>query len=198
MEFCPNVICVRRTKIVGSDRINLAPIHALAYIKRVIINIDEPVNIRFLGFHVKDKAYCDSLKIQNTNKRFCTDIKSQYVHFHLIKEGYQPEKSMFLLAFLPRIKTENEMEQVVKELCDVIEWLEMRQQTNCVVFRYGSPRHQKDNRYQWQKSLDRIISETKDLYTIGRVVGRIKHIHEDDERCLTISTADLFDSINVS
>jgi hypothetical protein len=198
LEFCPNTICIRRTERKGSDRIDLTPVYDLAFIEKIVINIDEPVIIRFLGFHVKDKTYCGSLKVQNVNKRFCFELKSRYVHFQIIKEGYPTEKALFLLAFFPRIKSDQELYQVVKELCDITEWLGIRQQINCIIFRYGAPRHQKDNRYQWQRNLEKTIKETKKLYTIGRFIGRIKHIQENNNRCLTISSANLFDSINVS
>ena len=198
MKFCPNVINIRRTKKNGSDRLNLVPVPDLAFIKSILINIDETVIIRMLGFHVKENAYCEAFKITDTNKRYCSDIKSKYVHFQLKKEGYPSEQSNFLLAFLPRIKTEGELSKVAKELCDIIEWLEIRQQINCIVFRFGSPRHQMDNQKKWQKYLEKTIDETKRLYTIGRVTGRIKHIRNDKEKCLTVSSAKLFDSINVS
>ena len=199
MNFCPKMICIRRTPKKGSDRQELNPSKDIAFIERIVIHIDEPVKIRFLAFHTKDNAYCTSVKNRSAEKQFCQDIKSaKYVHFQIEKEGYDSDKFMFLLAFLPRAKIESELYLVAKELCDIAEWLEITQPVNCIVFRYGTPRHQVQNEIKWQRDLEKAIKETRGIYTIGQITGRIKHIREDNQKQITIWPASLFDSINVS
>lgn len=202
MSLCPNKICIRRTKTPGTEKIDLIPVRDLAFIKKLVVEINEPTSIRFLAFHVKDKTYCDALKIEDADKRFCSVIKSKYVHFQIEKEGLPPERALFLLAFLPRIQPESELEQVVKELCDIIEWLGIKQRVNCIVFRYGAPVHRKDNSRHWQKSLEKTIEETRKLYTVGQIKARIEHIPENIQknktRQLTIHAASPFESIDVS
>lgn len=204
MELCPGTICIRRTTTSGTEKIDVTPVFDLAFIEKLVVEINEPVNIRYLGFHVKDTIYCNSLKNQNADKHFCMDFKAKpkYVHFEIIKEGYPPEKSLFLIAFLPRSKSENELNHVAEELCGIIEWLGVLQPVNCIIFRYGSPVHRKNSLTQWQRSLDNAIKGTKGLYTVGQITGRIRHISENVQknkaRHLTISPASPFESINVS
>jgi len=197
LKICPNAINIRRST-TGSDMMDLSPTYDLAHVNKIIININETVVVRLLGFHVNDKSYCKLYKITDTNKRYCETIKSKYVHLQIVKEGHPSEESMFFLAFLPKIKTENELYQVVKEICDVIEWLEIKQNVNCIIFRFGHPKHNMENKSKWQTQLDKVIKETKKLYTTGKINGRIKYVHEDKKRCLTVSPAPLFESINVS
>ena len=198
MKICPKTRTIRRSTTIGSDMMDLLPSYDLAHIKKIFVNINEPVVVRLLGFHVNDKTYCELFMLTDADKRYCEGLKSQYVHFQIVKEGYPADESMFFLAFLPRIKTESELYQVVKEICDVIEWLEIKQTVNCIIFRFGHPKHNMENKTKWQKQLDRVIKETKYLYTIGKINGRIKDVYESKKRCLTISPAPLFESISVS
>ena len=198
MKICPNFKNIRRSKIVGSDRIDLTSTYNLASIKNIIINIDEPVAIRLLGFHIDDSSYCKSLKITNAEKKYCDRKKSQYVHFQIIKEGFPEEQSQFIIAFLPRIKLEHELEVVVKEICDVIEWLEIKHNINCIIFRFGKPVHNTEDTFRWQRQLEKIIKQVRNYYTIGQINGFIKQVRQDNEKCLTISAASCYESINVS
>jgi hypothetical protein len=198
LVICPKVVTIRRTKVPHSDRLTISPIGNTASIANIVVNIDEPVMIRLLAFHVIGMSYCSNYKIVDAEKRFCSDIKSQYVHFHIQKDGYPPEKSEFLIACLPRNKTEGELYQLAKELCDITEWLDIKQKTNCIIFRYGPPVHWMDDSVRWQKQLEIAIKETRINYLIGQIAGRIKHVREDDNRNLTIYNADLFESINIS
>jgi hypothetical protein len=170
----------------------------VASIKNVIVNIDEPVNIRFLAFHTIDKLLCNEYKDKKAEKIFCKDIDAKYVHFHFSIEGYPSDNSEYLVAFLPRSKMGGELYKVAKELCDIIEWIEFRQKVNCIVFRYGHPIHSTDSPVHWQRQLERIVTETRNDYTIGSVEGKIKHVREDADKSLTIGAASLFDNINIS
>jgi hypothetical protein len=170
----------------------------VASIKNVIVNIDEPVNIRFLAFHTIGKLLCNEYKDEKAEKIFCKDINAKYVHFHFSINGYSSDNSEYLVAFLPRSKMYGELYQVATELCDIIEWIEFRRKVNCILFRYGHPIHSMDSPFRWQKQLEKIITETRNDYTIGRVEGKIKHVREDSCKSLTISAASLFDNINVS
>lgn len=198
MTICPKTVTIRRTRAPDSDRLTLVPIGNIASIASVVVNIDEPVTIRLLAFHVVGRYYCSNYKIEGAEKRFCLGVKSRYVHFHILKEGYPPEKSEFLIAFLPRNKTEGELYKLVKELCDVSEWLNVKQKINCIIFRYGPPLHWMDDSFRWQKQLKIVIEQTRADYLISQIEGRIKHIREEDSRNLTVYNANLFESINVS
>jgi hypothetical protein len=199
LEICPKTVTIRRTKMPNSDRLTIIPCNNIASIENIIINIDEPVTIRMLSFHVIGNRYCSDYKIATAEKRFCTDIKSRYVHFHISKKGYPPEKSEFLISFLPRNKTDSELYQLARELCDIVEWLEIRTKMNCIVFRYGLPVHWMDDPIPWQRKLEKILKETHADYIIDPIEGRIKHIREE-KKCvnLTVYGANLFESINVS
>jgi hypothetical protein len=194
--ICPKPITIRRTKAPNSDRLAIVPVDSIASIENIVINIDEPVTIRLLAFHTIGKFYCSDYKIEPAEKRLCLDIESKYIH--LSKEGYPAEKSEFLLAFLPRSKTAGELCHLTKELCDIIEWLEIKQNVNCIVFRYGPPVHRNDDSIYWQKQFETIINETRRDYLIGQITGRIRHVREDDYKYITIHSANLFESINIS
>jgi hypothetical protein len=198
LSICPKVVTIRRTKTPRSDRLTISPVGSTASIENIVVNIDEPVNVRLLAFHVMGMSYCANYKIIDAEKRFCLDIKSQYVHFHIQKEGYPPEMSEFLIALLPRSKTESELYRLANELCDIAEWLDIKQKINCIIFRYGPPVHWMDDSVRWQKQLEGAIKETRLNYFIDKIVGRIKHIQEGDKRNLTIHNAALFESINIS
>jgi len=182
----------------GSDRINLFSDCSIAFIENIVVNIDEPVIIKLLGFHVKDKLYCNSYELLEANKRFCEEIKLKYVHFQITKEMPAAERIMFIIAFLPRIKLDSELDLIIKEISATIDLLEINQTVNCLLFRFGKPRHQTDNKFKWQKQFDKKLAEINKKYKLGLINGRIKHVREDNEKCLIISSALLFDSINVS
>ena len=198
MKICPNLINIRRTKDADSDRISLTSTNNLASIKNIIININEPVAVRLLGFHVNDALYCKKLKIANEDKKYCEKLKSNYVHFQLKKEGLSEDQSQFIIAFLPRNKLKHELEIVVKEICDVIEWLELKQNINCIIFRFGKPVHNTEDTYKWQRQLDKVIKQVKNYYLIGQINGMIKQVRQENEKCLIVSAAYRFESINVS
>jgi hypothetical protein len=198
LTICPGTTTVRRTKTLYSDRLTIVPVDSIASIANIIVNIDEPVTIRLLAFHTANNLYCSKLKAENAEKKFCLDIKSRYVHFHFLKDGYPPEKSEFLIAFLPRSKTKNELYQVAKELCDIAEWLGGKQKINCIVFRYGHPVHRMNDLMQWQKQLEKILCETQKNYFIGKIEGRVKDVRVDKCKNITIYNTNLFESINVA
>jgi len=198
LKICPKLKNIRRTKEVGSDRVNLTSTNNLASIRNIIINIDEPVAVRFLGFHINNVSYCKELKITNEDKKYCEMLKSQYVHIQLVKEGFPEDQSQFIIAFLPRIKLDHELEIVVKEICDVIEWLEIKQTVNCIIFRFGKPVHNTEDTFKWQRQLDKVIKQVRNYYMIGQINGLIKQVRQENEKCLTVSAAYRFESINVS
>lgn len=197
MKICPQDIIIKRTEEVGSDKVDLLPTNEIAAIKSIEIYMDETIRIKLLGFHVNEKAYCESYKILEADKRYCEAKKSNYIHFFIDKEGFLQDESMFVLAFLPRAKSENEIEKIVKELREIINFLEIKQNINCIIFRFGKPIHDTDNLLKWQKQFDKKLTEINKNNFI-KVNGRIKHIREDSKKCLIIRRANLFDSINVS
>jgi hypothetical protein len=183
---------------MGSDKLDIIPDNSVAAIKSIIIHIDEPVTIMFLAFHVKNKSYCKKYKLDNAKKRFC-DNAIDYIHFYLSLEGYPSDESKHLIALLPRSKSYSELDKLTNEFCTVAEWLEIKEKINCLVFRHGPPVHGTDNIKYWQKQLENKIKETRQLYIIHRMEGRIKHISISPScRNLTISKNKLFDNINVS
>ena len=197
MLICPQDIIIKRTEEVGSDKFDLLPTNDIASIKSIEIHMDETIRIKLLGFHVNEKVYCDAYKIQGADKRYCETKKSKYIHFLIDDEGFLHDESMFVLAFLPRSKADNEIEKIVKELCEIINFFEIKQNINCIIFRFGKPIHDMDNLLKWQKVFDRKLIEINKNNLI-KVYGRIKHVREGGKKCLTIRHAALFDSINVS
>jgi hypothetical protein len=151
-----------------------------------------------LAFHVQGKLYCKEYRLDNAEKRFC-DVAVNYIHFYLSLEGYPLDESKYLVALLPRVKNYNELEKLADELCKVTEWLEIKEKTNCLVFRYGPPVHGTDNIKYWQKQFEKSIEATRQLYIVHRMEGRIKHISIlPSAKNLTISKNSLFDAINIS
>jgi hypothetical protein len=167
-------------------------------IKSVIVHIDEPVAIMLLAFHAKDKSYCKKYKTNSAEKRFC-DNAIDYIHFYLSLEGYLSDESKYLIALLPRVKSYSELEKLANEFCKITEWMEIKGKMNCLAFRYGPPVHGTDNIRHWQKQFEKNIKDTKDLYIIHRMEGKIKHIPASfANKNMTISKNNLFDNINVS
>lgn len=201
MIFCPKTITLRRAKDIGSDKIDIIPDDSVAAVKSITIHIDEPVAIMLLAFHVKNKSYCGKYKVTDAEKRFCDTIiiDIDYVHFYLSLEGYSPDESKHLIAFLPRLKDYSELDKLANEFCKVTKWLEIKEKTNCLVFRYGPPVHGTDNIRHWQKQFEKNIEETKGVYAIHRMEGKIKHIPiSASNKNMTISKNNLFNNINVS
>jgi hypothetical protein len=199
LAICPPKITIRRTHDRGSDRICITPNDSVASIEKVVVNIDEPVSIMPLAFHTKDKVYCDMYKLEIADKRFC-DTVINYVHFYFLIGGYPVDKSAYLIAFLPRWKKQSELDRLVNELWETVEWLEIRQKINCVVFRHGPPVHGTDNLFHWQKQLEKNIKETRTLYiTTLQMDGKIKHVPTSlVDKHLTVSSNNPFACFNVS
>jgi len=198
LNICPRDEIIRRTKVVGSDKIDLIPDYNIANIEKVVVHIDEPVVVKLLGFHVKDELYCNSYEITLADKRYCEGMISKYVHFQITKEVSATEQKIFLIAFLPRIKLDNELDHIANEISNTIDFLEINQNVNCLLFRFGKPIHHSDSNTHWQKQFDKRLAVINRKYKTIQINGRIKQVCEGNGRSLTISSAPLFDSINVS
>jgi hypothetical protein len=192
LNFCPNSITLRQTHDPGSDKLDISPNDSIAMIKSVIVHIDEPVSIMLLAFHTKDKSYCKKYKINSAEKRFCDNVVD-YIHFYLSFEGYSLDESKYLIALLPRSKKYSELEKLANEFCKIVEWLEIKEKMNCLVFRYGPPVHGTDNIRHWQKQFAKNIKDAKELYIIHQMEGKVKHIPTSSaNKNMTISKNYLF------
>ncbi|MCL1927672.1 MAG: hypothetical protein FWG07_02620 [Treponema sp.] len=203
MNICPKMINIRRKKIdegdVETDRLTIDPTDdSIASIKHIVVNFDEPVAVRFLAFHIKEKMYCAKYKILNAEKRICDYKNIRYVHFHFSLSGYSPNESEYLIAFLPRFIDCSRLSILTNELCAIAEWLGIKQ-INCIVFRYGAPVHGIGDSTHWQKQLNKAIKETKELSLLYKFVGRIRPIPISlKDKNLTISKNAPLENINVS
>jgi hypothetical protein len=203
MNICPKVITIRRKKNnegnIETERFPIDPTYdSIASIKNIVINFDEAVSFMFLAFHIKDDVYCAKYKIHNADKRVCEIKNIQYAHFYFSLGGYSPDESEYLVAFLPRIMQYSELSRLTNELCGIAEWLELKN-INCIVFRYGKPVHITENNKHWQKQFDNAIKETKELYLLYKMEGRIKYIPTFlYNKNLTISKNIPLENINVS
>jgi len=203
MDICPKVITIRRKKKddgdIETDRFSIDPTYdSIALIKNIVLNLDEAVSLILLTFHINEKSYCTKYKIHKAGKRVC-DIKNlHYAHFYLSLDGHSPDESDYIVAFLPRIMKYSELLKLANELCSIAEWLDIKY-INCIVFRYGKPVHGMDDIKHWQKQLNSAIKETKELYLLYKMEGRIKHIPTFlNNKNLTISKNIPLENINVS
>jgi hypothetical protein len=202
MNVCPKMLTIRRKRKdesdIETDRFPIDPTDdSIASIKNIVINFDEAVSVMFLAFHTKNNIYCERYKIQDADKKVC-DNNIRYTHFYFSLDGYRPDESEYLVAFLPRFINCSELSTLTSELCATAEWLGIRQ-INCIVFRYGAPVHGMDNIIHWQRQLDKTIKETKELSILYKVTGKIKHIPTSlKEKNITISKNILLENINVS
>ena len=201
MNICPKVITIRRKKIneedIETDQLPITPTYdSIASIKNIIIHFDEAVSIMFLAFHTTNNAYCAKYKNKKADKKVCDNKNIQYVHFSL--DGCHPDDSEYLVAFLPRFVNYSELSTLTDELCNIAEWLDIKQ-INCIVFRYGAPVHGMDNSTHWQRQFDKTIKETKKLFMLYKIAGKIKHIPTSlKEKNITISKNIPLENINVS
>jgi hypothetical protein len=199
------MVYIKRKKIdeesIGTDRLEINPTDdCIASIKNVVVNFDETVSVRLLGFHVKDNKYCTTYKETDVEecKCFCDNKTVKYVHFYFSIDGYDPNETEYLIAFLPRSKTTSELSVLTRELCTVAEWLGTKQ-INCLIFKFGAPVHGMGDSMHWQKQLDKNIKETKALSLISAMRGRIKDIPVSlRNKNLTISKNFPMENINVS
>jgi hypothetical protein len=202
MKICPKILTIRRKKRdegdIETDRFSINPTNdSIASIKNIIIHFDEAVSVLFLAFHTTDNTYCARFKIQEADKRVC-DNNIRYTHFYFSLDGYHPDESEYLVAFLPRFVKCSELSTLTNELCATAEWLGIKQ-INCIVFRYGAPVHGMDDSTHWQRQLNKTIKETKELFILYKVAGKIKHIPTSlKEKNLTISKNIPLENINVS
>jgi hypothetical protein len=194
--ICPKSTILRTVKSTGSDRISITPVPQIANVEQVVTNIDTPVSIRLLSFHVGG-TYCSKYKDDDAEKRLCNDKITDYVHFHISKENYPVDESEYLIAFLPSAK-ENDFERVVDELYALVQWLEIKNKINGIIFRYGKPVLGSDNIKNTQHKLDKFIADKKKGHSV--ITCRISPVSESikGNRSLTISNNKLFKSIDVS
>jgi len=203
MNICPKLITIRRKKInegdIETDRLPLDPTYDnIALIKNILIHVDEAVSVMFLSFHTKDKAYCARYKVQEAEKRVCDNKNIQYTHFYFSLDGCNPDESEYLIALLPRFVKCSELSTLTNELCNIAEWLDIKQ-VNCIVFRYGAPVHRMDDSTHWQKQFNKAIKETKELSMLYKISGKIKHIPTFlKEKNIIISKNAPFENINIS
>jgi hypothetical protein len=205
VNICPKSVTIRRVKgAAASDTVDIKPVSSIANINKIIVNIDEPVNIKFLRFHKHDDYYCNKYKLLEYDKCYCNDIKTHnFVHFYITIE--ESNNKAIILAFLPRNKTEVLLRQVANEICDICEWLEEKQNVNCIVFRYGKPVHRSDNKFKWARQLSLVLKEAREHSTMaGSLTSRVNHISEETSlkvqktRTMTIKPGNSLDCINVS
>jgi len=203
MSICPKVITIRRKKKyegdIETDRLPIDPTSdSIASIKNIVINFDEAVSVMFLAFHINNNVYCEKYKIQEAEKRICDNKDIKYAQFYFSLSGCSPDESEYLVAFLPRFKECSELSKLANELCNITEWLDIKQ-INCIVFRYGAPVHGTDDIRHWQKQFTKAIKEMKELSLIYKMDGRIKHISTFLKNInLTISKNEPLENINVS
>ncbi|GBU27435.1 hypothetical protein R84B8_00965 [Treponema sp. R8-4-B8] len=113
-------------------------------------------------------------------------------------DGCHPDETNYLVAFLPRFVKCSDLPTLTKELCNTAEWLEIKQ-VNCIVFRYGAPVHGMDDSTHWQRQFNKSIKETKELYMLYKIAGKIKHIPTFlKEKNIIISKNITLENINVS
>jgi hypothetical protein len=203
VNICPKVITIRRKKLnkedIETDRLPIDPTYDnIASIKNIILHFDEAVSIMFLTFHITNNAYCARYKIQEADKKVCDNKNIQYVHFYFSLGGCPPDESEYLVALLPRFVKCSELSTLATELCNMAEWLDIKQ-ANCIVFRYGSPVHGMDDSTHWQRQFNKTIKETKELFMLYKMVGKIKHIPTSlKEKNITISKNIPLENINIS
>jgi hypothetical protein len=203
MNIYPKVLTIRRKKKneedIEADRLPLNPTYdSIASIKNIVINFDEAVSVMFLAFHTVDNAYCTRYKLQEADKKVCDNKNIQYVHFYFSLDGYHPDGSEYLVAFLPRFVKCSELPALTNELCAMAEWLDIKH-INCIVFRYGAPVHGMDDSTHWQRQLNKTIKETRELSILYKMAGKIKDIPTSlKEKNITISKNIPLENINVS
>jgi hypothetical protein len=196
-DICPKIRVVHRTAgAPGSDRLPINPSNVIiANIENIIANTPDAVSIRLLAFHVFNNAYCGIYKDSLATKKYCADVTpSQYIHLH-ISRGALVNSEEYLIAFLPRSKTETELKLITDELKSAIHWLSISKQIFFVVFRHGKPVQSSDNLKHWQAELQRAIQESGIDYSI---MPQIKFIQEDiKKKNLTVSD-NIANAINIS
>jgi hypothetical protein len=181
--LCPKAKIITRTSQEPlSDRLSIVLpdgdeyLEPVAYIESIIAQIDERVMVRLLAFHTEDGVYCAEYKDDNAEKRFCCDNSAtRYVHFHCSIDRNPVD---YLLAFLPRSKNKEDLRTVVVELYMTAKWLNISQEINCIIFRYGRPIHESENKYHWQEILDNYLEEMKRTRKTPIIEAQIKHIQE--------------------
>jgi len=203
MSICPKIITIRRKKIneedIETDRLPINPTYdSIASIKNILINFDEAVSVLFLAFHITNNDYCARYKIKEADKKVCDNKNIKYVHFYFSLDGYSSDESEYLVAFLPRFVKCSDLPTLANELCNMAEWLDIKQ-VNCIVFRYGAPVHGMEDITHWQKQFNKTIKETKELYMLYKIAGKIKYIRTSlKEKNITISKNIPLENINVS
>jgi hypothetical protein len=197
-NICPKIQVVRRAADApDADRLPINPSNIIiANIENIIANTPDAVSIRPLAFHSLNKVYCGIYKDSLATKRYCTDVTlSQYIHFHISKGGLVNNEG-YLIAFLPRSKTEAELKVVTDELNSTIDWLSLAPKIFFVVFRYGKPVQSSDNLKHWQDELRKAIKESEIPITYS-IVPQIKFIQENNRKNLTVSDS-IANAINIS
>ena len=203
MDVCPKTIHIRRTKTnndsIKTDRLEIIPTdECIASINNIIVNFDETVSVKFLGFHAKNNMYCKTYKNPNAKKIFCKEMIMKYVHFYFSVDTGIQNNDAYLVAFLPRTKTTSELTILAEELCAAVKWLEI-QQINCFIFRFGVPSHGTENAMHWQKQLNKNINEMKERLFITNIQGTVREVSRALSRVnLTISKESQMYRINVS
>jgi len=203
MSICPKVITIRRKKgnegDIETDRLPIDPTSdSIASIRNIVVNFDEAVSVMFLAFHINNNVYCEKYKIQKAEKRVCDNTNIKYAQFYFSLSGYSSNESEYLVAFLPRFIECSELSTLANELFTITEWLDIKQ-INCIVFRYGMPVHGMDDSMHWQKQFNKALEETKELFLIYKMEGKIKHIPTNLKNInLTISKNEPLENINVS
>jgi hypothetical protein len=176
-NICPKIQTIRCVADAsGSDRLPIDPSNIIiANIENIIANTPDAVSIRPLAFHALNKAYCDIYKDNLATKKYCTDITlSKYIHLYIAKGGLVNSEE-YLIAFLPRSKTETELKLVTDELKSTILWLSLSKQIFFVVFRYGKPVQSSDNLKHWQEELCKAFKESG-IPIANSISPRIKFI----------------------
>ena len=203
MNICPKVITIRRKKKdegdIETDRFPIDPTYdSIASIKNIVINFDEAVSLMFLAFHTEDGVYCTEYKIHEADKKVCENKNIHYAQFYFSLGGYSLDESEYLVAFLPRFIECSKLSKLTNELCNITEWLGIKQM-NCIVFRYGTPVHGMQDSMHWQKQFNKALEETKKLFLIYKMDGKIKYIPTSlKDKNLTISKNFPMENFNVS
>jgi hypothetical protein len=120
-------------------------------------------------------------------------VSIRLLAFHAIDHACYGEG--YLIAFLPRSKTEAELKLLADELKSTILWLSLSNKIFLVVFRYGKPVQSSDNLKHWQDELQKAIKKSG-IHNYS-IVPQIKFIRDDNKKNLTVSDSTA-NAINVS
>ena len=196
MNICPREKNIRRKKtnegdFGETDRLSLDPSYdSIASIKKIIVNFDETVSVRFLAFHTTNKAYCKNYKIDKPDKKIC-DVcdkdKIQHVHFYfyfLFKNGHQHDvEYKYLVAFLPRSE-QSKLSTLTDELYKMAKSLNI-EQAYCKIFIYGGwprePVQSGMSTINLPKELNNAIEGKKNLFMPYKIEGKIDEISTSSE-----------------